>query len=110
MVVTEYFSCYLYYFHYLHKCNDVNIVIKFQKLKDNVEFLCYCTSVIIIILIYLYFSPFCRKKNYPPWTSKFVIFIFVNCLIYVSSLTLPDLNATPAQQYYANSVEECRKC
>ena len=51
MVVIEYFSCYLYYFHYLLKCNDVNIVIKFQKLKDNVEFLCYCTSVIIIILI-----------------------------------------------------------
>ena len=65
MVVTEYFSCYLNYFHYLHKCNDVNIVIKFQKLKDNVEFLCYCPSVIIIILIKLYFPPFFRKKKLP---------------------------------------------
>ena len=51
MVVTEYFSCYLYYFHYLQECNDMNIVIKFQKFKDSVEFLCYYTSFIIIITI-----------------------------------------------------------
>ena len=29
----------------------MNIVIKFQKLKDSVEFLCYYTSFIIIITI-----------------------------------------------------------
>ena len=51
MVVTEYFSCYLYYFHYLHEYNDMNAFIKFQKLKDSVEFLCYYTSFIIIIII-----------------------------------------------------------
>ena len=51
MVVTEYFSCYLYYFHYLHEYNDMNAFIKFQKLKDSVEFLRYYTSFIIIIII-----------------------------------------------------------
>ena len=51
MVVTEYFSSYLYYFHYLQECNDVHVFIKFQKLKDTVEFLYYFTSVIIIIII-----------------------------------------------------------
>ena len=51
MVVTEYFSCYLYYFHYLYECNDVNAFIKFKKLKDSVEFLCYYNSFTIIIII-----------------------------------------------------------
>ena len=65
MVVTEYFSCYLYYFHYLHKCNDVHIVIKFQKLKDNVEFLCYCTVVSSLSSPFSYTFPHFAGKKLP---------------------------------------------
>ena len=78
-VVTKYFPSYLYYFHYLPECNDVNVSIQFQKLKDSVEFLCYYTPLLchhyhhhLAILF-----PLLLKKRYSPSTPTFVIIIAI---------------------------------
>ena len=72
MVVTEYFSCYLYYFHYLHEYNDMNIVIKFQKLKDSVRSLSLSSPFSYPLP---HFSE--KKKSCPPSTPTSVIFIAI---------------------------------